>query len=151
MPCSSAWPIAVPIAPTTRPATGSTSWRQAGVVLSTHPVRVQARGLPPVAGSSVTGSSQRSASRQASTTSRSCSGVTGTSSGRVRPVATSEARSQLTGPPFQLMSFCSWPNIPAMSVPEPPSIPARPNGSSGSSGRSEEPKPKGGRVIAALP
>jgi hypothetical protein len=150
-PCSSAPPMAA----TTRPATGSTSERQDGSVDSTQPVRVHAWGPALPAGREVTGSSQRSASRQASAISRSSAPVTGRSSARVAPVATSVARSQLTGPPDQLIRRCSCAKTDAMSPPPngppaPPNIADRPNGSfgsPGSSGRSDGPNPKGGRVI----
>jgi hypothetical protein len=120
------------IASTTRPATGSTSCRHAGRVSSTQPVRVQACASPPAAGRPVTASSQRSASRHASTTWVVSAAVTGRSAARVACVATSAARSQFTGPPVQLISFCSCPNMPAEVAPtrpRPPRTPPRPNGS----------------------
>ena len=107
---AASWGSALVIAATTFSASGSISAPHAGRVSSTHSTRDHAavRSMPE--GSSVTWSSHRSASRSDSATAvRSASDV-----GWV-PVASwliapCRARSQFTGPPDQLISFCSSAN-----------------------------------------
>ncbi len=91
--------IASPMAATTLSATGSTSWRHAGIPASTHSARLQAATVLDAAGNSVTPSSQCSASLPAS-----CTFARSPASGE-RSVfwatiwrARSRARSQFTAP-----------------------------------------------------
>lgn len=159
----------------TRAASGSTRSFQAAWVPSTHSARLQVRGEPPVDGNVVAPSSQVSASRNASSTSRRSLPLTERSpAAETTSRAAWLARSQFTGPPDQENIWPScWNMAPRSGLPPgPPGPPgpnmpnSPPNGSSGpeppappepapdfsgrsSSGSSEERKPKGTSFMAA--
>ncbi len=102
--------IALPIAPTTCSATGSTSTRHTSVVCSIHSARLQAAVVVTPEGSTVASSSQWSASRIASAT-RVWSLRSGLGSGSWAEVrrAMSVARVQFTGPSYGAIIACIWP------------------------------------------
>ena len=137
MPAASAGSALV-IAPTTLSASGSISAVQAGRVCSTHSTRDQASGRSMPDGSSVTWSSQRSASRSASATAvRSAVGRRLVAGGQLADRAL-PGEVPVTGPPDQVISFCSSANsgiLPSRSSgvpaprPTPPNSAPRPKGS----------------------
>ena len=102
--------IALPIAPTTCSATGSTSTRQTSVVCSIHSARLQAAVVVTPEGSTVASSSQWSARRMASATAvwSLRSGLGSGSCAAVRR-AMSVARAQFTGPSYGAIMACIWP------------------------------------------
>jgi hypothetical protein len=147
------------MAPTTRSASGSMRLLQAGSVCSTHSTRDQAIGRSTPEGSSVTWSSHRSARRRASATAARSASEVGCEPAASELIAPCRARSQLTGPPDQVISFCSSANSGILAssssgVP-PPAPPKRapnpkgsfpgpdPDWSRRSGSRSGTPKPNG--------
>jgi hypothetical protein len=151
---------ALVMAPTTRSASGSIRLLHAGSVCSTHSTRDQASGRSTPEGSSVTGSSHRSARRRASATAVRSASEVGCDPAASELIAPCRARSQLTGPPDQVISFCSSANsgilasrssgVPPPAAPPPKRAPS-PNGSLArrtgwsrrSGSRSGRPKPNG--------
>ena len=116
--------IALPMAPTTCSATGSTRTRHTSVVCSIHSARLQAAVVFTPEGSTVASSSQWSASRMASAT-RVWSLRSGLGSGSWAAVfrAMSVARVQFTGPSYGAIIACIWP-ISAERSGIPPAAPA---------------------------
>ena len=105
--------IALPMAPTTCSATGSTRTRHTSVVCSIHSARLQAAVVVTPEGSTVASSSQWSARRMASAT-RPWSWRSGLGSGSCAAVrrAMSVARVQFTGPSYGAIIACIWPIRP---------------------------------------
>ncbi len=155
-----------PMALTALSAIGSQSFDQTGRVASTHSDRLQACAVRTPLGKLVTSSSQRSASRMASTIFwRSLSSTLGSPSAATVCRATFLARSQFTGPPCQDIRSANWrsasanccgspsgpsgspapgpdpPDPPEPESPEPESPEPRP--------APGKPKPKGGSAIAS--
>jgi len=94
--------IALPMASTTRAATGSTSCFHTSIVFSTHSARLHASEATAPAGITVSGSSHSSARRIASSTSARSPAPIEWSGPAAATVlrAVSFARSQFTGPPL---------------------------------------------------
>ncbi len=100
----------VPIASTTRAATGSHSVAQTGKVRSIHSTRLQVSTVTTPEGRSVTSSSHRSASRTASVIWSRSAAVGSRCSSATVEIAIWRARSQFTGPPVHDISFWSSAN-----------------------------------------
>ena len=132
-----------PIAATTRDATGSHSWDQAGSVRSTHSTRDHDSMPVTPEGSGVTGSSQWSASRTASAICERSTGVGAWCAAASAETAICLARSQFTGPLCWDSICCSAANsgaLPARSSGMPP--PGKPKpGPIGRSPDPDEPEP----------
>ena len=118
--------IALPMAPTTCSATGSTRTRQTSVVCSIHSARLQAAVVVTPEGSTVASSSQWSASRIASATAvwSLRSGLGSGSWAEVRR-AMSVARVQFTGPSYGASWPASGPSAPRGRA-SPAALPAWP-------------------------